>query len=57
MLLFNCIDTYSRCLCVSRSGGRIQRADPCHLRQEDSDAVWSELAYFKNQNRKLLIEK
>lgn len=44
-------------LYVSRSGGRIRRADPCHLRQEDSDAVWNELAYFKNQTRKLLTEK
>ncbi|XP_065262547.1 centlein [Emys orbicularis] len=34
-----------------------QRADPQQLRQEDSDAVWNELAYFKREHKKLLIEK
>ncbi|XP_039400547.1 centlein isoform X1 [Mauremys reevesii] len=34
-----------------------QRADPHQLRQEDSDAVWNELAYFKREHKKLLIEK
>ncbi|XP_077673815.1 centlein [Eretmochelys imbricata] len=34
-----------------------QRADPHRLRQEDSDAVWNELAYFKREHKKLLIEK
>uniref|UniRef100_A0A8C4YSQ2 Centlein n=1 Tax=Gopherus evgoodei TaxID=1825980 RepID=A0A8C4YSQ2_9SAUR len=33
------------------------RADPHRLRQEDSDAVWNELAYFKREHKKLLIEK
>lgn len=40
-----------------RPGGRIQRAEPWQLRQEDSDAVWNELAYLKNQTRKLSMEK
>ncbi|XP_035515304.1 centlein [Morone saxatilis] len=39
------------------SGGRMQRAEPWQLRQENSDAVWNELAYLKNSNRKLSIEK
>nr|XP_042706472.1 centlein isoform X3 [Chrysemys picta bellii] len=34
-----------------------QRADPHQLRQEDSDAVWNELAYFRREHKKLLIEK
>uniref|UniRef100_K7GEE0 Centlein n=1 Tax=Pelodiscus sinensis TaxID=13735 RepID=K7GEE0_PELSI len=34
-----------------------QRADPHQLCQEDSDAVWNELAYFKREHKKLLIEK
>nr|XP_046272471.1 centlein [Scatophagus argus] len=38
-------------------GGRMQRAEPWQLRQENSDAVWNELAYLKNLTRKLLIEK
>ncbi|KAM9857004.1 centlein [Aulostomus maculatus] len=38
-------------------GGRTQRAEPWQLRQENSDAVWNELAYFKNLTRKLSIEK
>lgn len=42
---------------VSRSGGRMQRAEPWQLRQEDSDAVWNELAYLKNHTRMLSIEK
>lgn len=40
-----------------RSGGQIHRAEPSQLRQEDSDAVWNELAYFKSQTMKLSIEK
>ncbi|XP_008296627.1 centlein [Stegastes partitus] len=39
------------------SGGRIQHAAPWQLRQENSDAVWNELAYLKNLNRKLSLEK
>uniref|UniRef100_H3D0D5 Centlein, centrosomal protein n=1 Tax=Tetraodon nigroviridis TaxID=99883 RepID=H3D0D5_TETNG len=38
-------------------GGKLQRAEPWQLRQENSDAVWNELAYFKNLTRKLTIEK
>ncbi|XP_035387776.1 centlein [Electrophorus electricus] len=37
-------------------GGR-RRAEPWQLRQENSDAVWNELSYFKRQNKKLLAEK
>ncbi|XP_032070226.1 centlein isoform X2 [Thamnophis elegans] len=33
-----------------------ERSDPQHLRQENSDAVWNELAYFKKEHKKLLIE-
>ncbi|XP_043917228.1 centlein [Protopterus annectens] len=36
---------------------RSQRAEPWQLQQEDSDAVWNELAYFKQEHKKLLIEK
>ncbi|XP_035493417.2 centlein isoform X1 [Scophthalmus maximus] len=38
-------------------GGRMQRAEPWQLRQENSDAVWNELAYLKNLTRKLSTEK
>ncbi|KAM7010278.1 centlein [Tautogolabrus adspersus] len=38
-------------------GGRMQRAEPWQLRQENSDSVWNELAYLKNLTRKLTIEK
>ncbi|KAJ7335459.1 hypothetical protein JRQ81_013400, partial [Phrynocephalus forsythii] len=40
-----------------RSKSGKERSDPQHLCQEDSDAVWNELAYFKRENKKLLIEK
>ncbi|XP_070351567.1 centlein isoform X6 [Equus asinus] len=36
---------------------KIKRADPQQLRQEDSDAVWNELAYFKRENQELIIQK
>ncbi|XP_077004206.1 centlein isoform X3 [Tamandua tetradactyla] len=36
---------------------KIRRADPQQLQQEDSDAVWNELAYFKRENQELMIEK
>uniref|UniRef100_A0A673TPI6 Centlein n=1 Tax=Suricata suricatta TaxID=37032 RepID=A0A673TPI6_SURSU len=36
---------------------KIKRVDPQQLRQEDSDAVWNELAYFKRQNQELMIQK
>ncbi|XP_067355132.1 centlein isoform X2 [Channa argus] len=39
------------------SSGRNQRAEPWQLRQENSDAVWNELAYFKNLTKKVSIEK
>ncbi|XP_041839801.1 centlein isoform X2 [Melanotaenia boesemani] len=38
-------------------GGRVHRAEPWQLRQENSDAVWNELGYLRNLNRKLSIEK
>uniref|UniRef100_A0A670KEY6 Centlein n=1 Tax=Podarcis muralis TaxID=64176 RepID=A0A670KEY6_PODMU len=34
-----------------------KRSHPRQLCQEDSDAVWNELAYFKKEHKKLLIEK
>ncbi|KAG7485214.1 hypothetical protein JOB18_005390 [Solea senegalensis] len=40
-----------------RPGGRMQRAEPWQLRQENSDAVWNELTYLKNLTRKLSTEK
>nr|XP_025743692.1 centlein [Callorhinus ursinus] len=36
---------------------KIKRAEPQQLRQEDSDAVWNELAYFKRENQELMIQK
>ncbi|XP_023571624.1 centlein [Octodon degus] len=36
---------------------KIQRAEPHQLQQEDSDAVWNELAYFKKENQELMIQK
>ncbi|XP_010217531.1 PREDICTED: centlein [Tinamus guttatus] len=39
------------------SKSRHQRAEPHQLCQEDSDAVWNELAYFRREHKKLLIEK
>ncbi|XP_029950993.1 centlein [Salarias fasciatus] len=38
-------------------GGKIKRAAPWQLQQENSDAVWNELTYLKKLNRKLSIEK
>ncbi|XP_060782616.1 centlein isoform X2 [Neoarius graeffei] len=37
--------------------GRMRRPEAWELRQENSDAVWSELAFFKRENKKLLAEK
>ncbi|XP_053358814.1 centlein [Clarias gariepinus] len=37
--------------------GRTRRAEAWELRQENSDAVWNELAFFKRENKKLLTEK
>uniref|UniRef100_A0A4W2EJY1 Uncharacterized protein n=1 Tax=Bos indicus x Bos taurus TaxID=30522 RepID=A0A4W2EJY1_BOBOX len=36
---------------------KVKRADPQQLQQEDSDAVWNELAYFKRENQELMIQK
>ncbi|XP_013371834.1 PREDICTED: centlein isoform X3 [Chinchilla lanigera] len=36
---------------------KIERAEPQQLQQEDSDAVWNELAYFKRENQELMIQK
>lgn len=35
----------------------MKRALPQQLRQEDSDAVWNELAYFKRENQDLMVQK
>ncbi|XP_068178058.1 centlein [Antennarius striatus] len=43
----------SKCL----PNGKPQRAEPWQLRQESSDAVWNELAYWKNLTRKLSDKK
>ncbi|KAM6170446.1 centlein isoform 1-T1 [Rhynchocyon petersi] len=37
--------------------GKVKRVHPQQLQQEDSDAVWNELAYFKRENRELMVEK
>ncbi|XP_072716452.1 centlein isoform X4 [Ciconia boyciana] len=42
---------------IESSKSRYQHADPCQLCQEDSDAMWNELAFFKREHKKLLIEK
>ncbi|XP_066113410.1 centlein isoform X6 [Saccopteryx bilineata] len=36
---------------------RIKKAHPQQLQQEDSDAIWNELAYFKSENQELMIQK
>ncbi|XP_054979742.1 centlein isoform X2 [Sorex araneus] len=36
---------------------KMKRADLQQLRQEDSDAVWNELAYFKRENQELIFQK
>ncbi len=36
---------------------RLRRVDPRLLQKEDSDAVWNELAFFRNENRNLSVEK
>ncbi|XP_035312391.1 centlein isoform X3 [Cricetulus griseus] len=36
---------------------KMKRALPQQLRQEDSDAVWNELAYFKRENQDLMVQK
>ncbi|XP_009459422.1 PREDICTED: centlein [Nipponia nippon] len=42
---------------IESSKRRYQHADSHQLCQEDSDAVWNELAFFKREHKKLLIEK
>ncbi|XP_042660742.1 centlein isoform X3 [Tyto alba] len=42
---------------IGNSKSRCQQADSCQLCQEDSDAAWNELAFFKREHKKLLIEK
>ncbi|XP_074935320.1 centlein isoform X2 [Phalacrocorax aristotelis] len=42
---------------IESSKSRYQHADHHRLCQEDSDAVWNELAFFKREHKKLLIEK
>lgn len=42
---------------IESSKSSYQHADPRQLCQEDSDAVWNELAFFKREHKKLLIEK
>ncbi|XP_041369581.1 centlein-like isoform X2 [Gigantopelta aegis] len=34
-----------------------RRSDPRDLQKENSDAVWNELAFFKNENKSLQLEK
>lgn len=38
-------------------GKKFKRSDPKELRHEDSKGVWNELAYFKNENRNLVVER
>ncbi|KAM6289922.1 centlein [Aegotheles albertisi] len=42
---------------IESSKSRYQRADRRQLCEEDSDTVWNELAFFKREHKKLLIEK
>ncbi|KAM6109370.1 centlein [Phoenicopterus ruber ruber] len=42
---------------IESSKSRYQHADPRQLCQEDADAMWNELAFFKREHKKLLIEK
>jgi centlein len=45
-------------ICRSKKKSKkVKRADPKDLRHEDSTAVWNELAYFKNENRNLVVER
>ncbi|XP_008836965.1 centlein isoform X3 [Nannospalax galili] len=36
---------------------KMKRADSQQLQQEDCDAVWNELAYFKRENQELMVQK
>ncbi|XP_009865420.1 PREDICTED: centlein-like, partial [Apaloderma vittatum] len=42
---------------IESSESRYQHADSHQLCQEDSGALWNELAFFKREHKKLLIEK
>uniref|UniRef100_A0A8B9GJ58 Centlein n=1 Tax=Amazona collaria TaxID=241587 RepID=A0A8B9GJ58_9PSIT len=42
---------------IGSGKGRYQHTDPHQLCQEDSDAVWNKLAFFKKEHKRLLIEK
>lgn len=35
----------------------MKRSDPKQLQKEDSDAVWNELTYHKNENKNLHTQK
>lgn len=52
--VYSVFPLFSHC---SRPGGKVQRAEPWQLRQEDCDAVWNELTHFKNLSGKLAVEK
>ena len=36
---------------------KLKRSDLKSLQQEDSDAVWNELAYYRRENKNLMIDK
>ena len=36
---------------------KLRKASPKSLQQEDSDAVWNELAYYKKHHKNLTIDK
>eukprot|EP00058_Branchiostoma_floridae_P006739 XP_002592227.1 hypothetical protein BRAFLDRAFT_70964 [Branchiostoma floridae] len=42
-----------------KSGKRAKarRSDPRSLQQEDSDTVWNELTYFRQENKKLMLDR
>ncbi|XP_056180766.1 centlein isoform X1 [Falco biarmicus] len=42
---------------IKNTESRYQHAEFRQLCQDDSDAVWNELAFFKREHKKLLIEK
>ncbi|XP_077201246.1 centlein isoform X4 [Paroedura picta] len=48
---------YSELNRTSKNNSGKRRSDPQQLCQEDSDAVWNELAFFKKEHKKLLTEK
>ncbi|XP_051499076.1 centlein isoform X2 [Apus apus] len=42
---------------IESGKNRYQHADPCQLCEDDCGAGWNELAFFKREHKKLLIEK